>query len=82
MLTVRDADTLEVVAEQGYGRVYSDNLEQQIIIYRQGRYYLTLYGNRLAVTLSVTTGDSEASSASGIPQTPTQGPPEGMEEGW
>jgi len=82
VLTVRDADTLEVVAEEGYGRIYSGNTEQRITIYRQGRYYLTLYGNKLDVTLSITTGDSVASSASSTPETPTQGPPEWMKQGW
>jgi hypothetical protein len=56
VITVRDADTLEVVAQEGYGRVYSVQEEKQIIIRAPGNYHINLYGNLVDVDLTVSAG--------------------------
>lgn len=55
-ITVRDADTLEVVAEEGYGRAFSVQEEKQIIIRAPGTYHINLYGNLVDVDLTVSAG--------------------------
>lgn len=56
-LTVRDNQTREIVAEDGYGEVYSLQKENRTIkIYKEGQYHLTLTGNSVDVTLEVATG--------------------------
>lgn len=56
-LTIRDNQTLEIVAEDGYGRVYSSQkTDREIKIFSTGQYHLTFTGNYLDVTLSITTG--------------------------
>lgn len=60
-LTVRDNQTHEIVAEDGYGREYSSAKDSRtIFIYREGRYHLTLTGNSVDVTLAVATGATPA----------------------
>ena len=59
ILTVRDNQTLEIVAEDGYGRIYSSQkTDREIKIFSTGQYHLTFTGNYLDVTLSITTGAS------------------------
>jgi len=58
-ITVRDNQTREIVAEDGYGRIYSSQkTDREIKIFSTGQYHLTLTGNQLDVTLSITTGAS------------------------
>jgi len=52
-VTIRDSVTKDVVAEEGYGRVYGTEHEKSIIIYRSGEYHITLYGNMVQVKLSI-----------------------------
>lgn len=56
VITVRDADTHEVIAEAGYGRIYSVQEEQQIIIRAPGNYHINLYGTNVDVDLRVSAG--------------------------
>jgi len=63
-LTVRDNQTRAIVAEDGYGREFSSQTENKTLkIYREGRYHLTLTGESVDVTLSITTGTAPAQSA-------------------
>lgn len=56
-LTVRDNQTREIVAEDGYGGEYSSQKTNRTIkIYEEGQYHLTLTGNSVDVTLAVATG--------------------------
>lgn len=56
-LTVRNNQTREIVAEDGYGGIYSSQKDNRtIMIYREGLYHLTLTGNSVDVTLAVATG--------------------------
>jgi hypothetical protein len=58
-ITVRDNQTLEIVAEDGYGRIYSSQKDdREIKIFSTGQYHLTFTGNYLDITLSITTGAS------------------------
>jgi polyisoprenoid-binding protein YceI len=80
-LTVRNLTTQEIVAEDGYAREYSsEKTNRTVKIFGEGHYHLTLTGNYLDVTLSVTTGDSprapvKTAAVGGSRQTPTV-PPE------
>lgn len=63
-LTVRDNQTRAIVAEEGYGREFSSQTENKTLkIYREGRYHLTLTGESVDVTLSITTGTAPTQSA-------------------
>ena len=73
-LIVRDNQTRQIVAEDGYGREFSSQKDNRTVkIYGEGRYHLTLTGNSVDVTLSVATGaappvpDTQIPSASPAP---------------
>jgi hypothetical protein len=71
VITVVDKATEAIVAQDGYGTVYSwQKTGRSIVIYREGQYYLNITGNDLDATLSVATG---ASPFSAPPATPTPG---------
>jgi hypothetical protein len=55
-VTVRDAESLEIVAEDGYGRVYGDGTRKSIVIYDEGRYHITLIGTHMNVNVMVSVG--------------------------
>ena len=56
-ITVRDNQTHEIIAEDGYAREYSSQkTDRTIEIFGEGQYHLTLTGNYLDVTLSIRTG--------------------------
>ncbi|PKG32868.1 hypothetical protein, partial [Methanoregula sp.] len=62
-LTVRDNQTRAIVAEDGYGREFSSQTENKTMkIFREGRYHLTLTGESVDVTLSITTGTAPVQS--------------------
>ena len=64
ILTIRDNQTKEIVAEDGYGRIYSSQkTDREIKIFSTGQYHLTFTGNQLDVTLSITTGTSQNRNA-------------------
>lgn len=80
-LTVRDNRTREIVAEDGYGRVYSSQKDNRTItLYHVGRYHLTLTGNSVDVNLSITNGAAppvqETHPSSTGPAPPTTMSPE------
>lgn len=56
--TVRDPLTMEVIEENGYGRQYSLRKDKQIVLYKSGRYHLTLYGNDVDVTIRIFIGNA------------------------
>lgn len=69
-LTVRNNQTREIVAEDGYGREYSmQKTNRTIKIYGEGWYHLTLTGNSVDILLSVSTGTAPAISAVQAPGT-------------
>lgn len=53
ILTVRDAESQEVVGQEGYGRTYSTESQKRLVFTRPGRYHLNLYGNWVDVDLRV-----------------------------
>lgn len=56
--TVRDTLTMKVIEENGYGRQYNTRRDKQIVLYKNGRYHLTLYGNLVDATLAIYIGDT------------------------
>jgi hypothetical protein len=57
-ITVRDAKSTEVVAENGYNEPYPSNTVNTITVNGEGDYHVTIYGNQVDVRVSVYTGDS------------------------
>jgi hypothetical protein len=55
-ITVRDPQTMKIVAEEGYGRIYGTEPQKVITIYRSGSYHFTLYGNMVQVDIAVKAG--------------------------
>lgn len=59
LITVRENGSLGIIARDGYGKEYSsDKLNRTVTVYGQGVYHITIEGNALDVTLSLTTGAS------------------------
>ncbi|MDH7593612.1 MAG: hypothetical protein QHG99_04555 [Methanomicrobiales archaeon] len=56
--TVRDPFTMTTIEENGYGRQYSSRRDKQIVLYRYGRYHLTLYGNLVDANIAIYIGDA------------------------
>jgi hypothetical protein len=54
-LTVRDNSTNKIIAENGYGSLYSNDVDKHMVIRAPGDYHLNLYGNRITVTISIRT---------------------------
>jgi len=83
-LTIRNLTTKEIVAEDGYAREFSSQKTSRTVkIFSEGAYHLTLSGNYLDVTLSITTGDSPhatgtRATVAGSPASPVP-PPELMQ---
>ncbi len=59
LLTVRNNETLQVVAEEGYNGEYSSDPVKRIIIRKEGDYHLNLYGYRAIVDLVLLEGIPE-----------------------
>ncbi|QYZ80173.1 hypothetical protein E2N92_12405 [Methanofollis formosanus] len=57
VVSVRDGTGQERVKE-GYGRIYSGNREQEIVIYGAGAYHLNIEGRRIAVDFRILTADA------------------------
>ena len=55
-LTIRDNSTNKIIAEDGYGLIYSNDVDKHMVIRAPGNYHLNLYGNRIKVTISIRTG--------------------------
>lgn len=55
-LTVLDPRQ-NIISEAGYNRGYPDQETQTMIIYRQGRFYLTIEGDFVSVDYTIKTGD-------------------------
>ncbi|WAC05795.1 MAG: hypothetical protein OS112_03995 [Methanoregula sp.] len=60
VITVRDIANNTIVTEDGYGGIYTSDPENQIVIYREGRYHVNFYGNQVEADISIVTGDSPA----------------------
>lgn len=54
-VTVRDAETLELVADEGYNGLYSSDTEKTILLYRPGPYVVTLDGRYVSVAVRMGT---------------------------
>ncbi len=48
----------EPIARDGYGGIYSDNLEKRVTVYREGPHIITLSGNFVDVEVFITTGSA------------------------
>jgi hypothetical protein len=57
-ITVRDAKSMKVVAENGYGEPYPSNTVNTITVNGEGDYHINIYGNQVDVIVSAYTGDS------------------------
>jgi hypothetical protein len=58
-ITIRDNETRVIVAQDGYGGEYSSQKSNRTVtVYGEGRYHITLEGNSVDVTLSISTGTS------------------------
>jgi hypothetical protein len=55
-ITVRDPETMKIMTEEGYGRIYSTDTNKAITLYRSGTYHVTLYGNMVQVKIMVEAG--------------------------
>jgi hypothetical protein len=55
-ITVRDAETLEIVQQNGYGREYSEETKKSIEIFDEGKYHITLIGTRMKVNVLISVG--------------------------
>jgi hypothetical protein len=55
-ITVRDPETMEVLTEEGYNRVYSTDRSKVITLYRSGAYHVTVYGNMVQAKVTVMAG--------------------------
>lgn len=62
VVTVRDAETLKLVADEGYNGTYGSAKEKSITLYRPGRYIVTLDGHFVDVKVTMAT---ERTSGSG-----------------
>jgi hypothetical protein len=58
-LTIRDNKTMKIVGEEGYGMLYSTEVDKRMIVREPGVYHLNLYGNRIKVTISLRTGTGD-----------------------
>ena len=55
VVTVRDPETLRLVADDGYNGIYGNEPEKSIKLYRAGRYIVTLDGRFVDVTVRMRT---------------------------
>jgi len=55
VVTVRDAETLRLIADEGYHGIYGSDREKSITLYRAGRYIVTLDGRFVDVKVTMGT---------------------------
>ena len=55
VVTVRDPETLKLIADEGYHGIYGSDPEKSITLYQAGRYIVTLDGRFVDVTLTMGT---------------------------
>ena len=55
VVTVRDAETLRLIADEGYNGIYGSAREKSITLYRAGRYIVTLDGRFVDVKVTMGT---------------------------
>ena len=55
VVTVRDPETLRLVADEGYNGIYGSAREKSIKLYSPGRYIVTLDGRFVDVTVKMAT---------------------------
>ncbi len=55
-ITVRDPTTMDVIATEGYGRIYSTDSSKHITLYRSGSYHVTIYGNMVRANVKIQAG--------------------------
>ncbi|MCC7555531.1 MAG: hypothetical protein KO254_05325 [Methanoculleus marisnigri] len=60
VVTVRDPETLRLIADEGYNGIYGSAREKSIIIYRPGRYIVTLDGHFIDVTVTMSAEKTNA----------------------
>lgn len=58
-LTIRDNNTMKIVGEEGYGMLYSTEVDKRVTVREPGIYHLNLYGNRIKVTISIREGTGD-----------------------
>ena len=58
VITIRNLQSNQIVAQDGYGEPFTSTPEKQIIIYGEGPYHVNLYGNQVDVNVAVYTGDA------------------------
>jgi len=55
VVTVRDPETLRLIADEGYNGIYGSAREKSIMLYSPGRYIVTLDGRFVDVTVTMGT---------------------------
>ncbi|NMB78077.1 MAG: hypothetical protein GYA23_03160 [Methanomicrobiales archaeon] len=55
-VAVRDGRSNGTVAKEGYGGIYSTDLKKQITIYNEGPFIIILSGDKVEITMTITTG--------------------------
>lgn len=55
VVTVRDLETLRLIADEGYHGIYGSDREKSIMLYSPGRYIMTLDGRFVDVTVTMST---------------------------
>ncbi|HDS63445.1 MAG TPA: hypothetical protein ENN52_04870 [Methanofollis liminatans] len=58
VVTVRDEKSREIIVKDGYGRIYSGNKEQEIIIYGAGTYHINIEASQIDVEFKILTADA------------------------
>ena len=61
VVTVRDAETLKLVTDEGYNGTYGSAKEKSITLYRPGRYIVTLDGHFVDVKVTMATEQTSGS---------------------
>lgn len=58
VVTVRDEESGGIIVKDGYGRIYSGNEEQEIIIYGAGTYHINIEASQIDVDFKILTADA------------------------
>jgi|GEM_PF-3832478 len=58
VVTIRELPSGTVVAQEGWGRNYTNDYSKQLITYGSGPYHIEIQGKEMNVTLTIYSGDS------------------------
>jgi hypothetical protein len=58
VVTIRELPSGTIVAQEGWGRNYTNDYSKQLIAYGSGPYHIDIQGREMNVTLTIYSGDS------------------------